>query len=105
EDLTCQPGISIQQDLALVNLLGLTHVERNGHHFIDGFSGSQREAQAFLKAHPDLYHMQDDRVRLKIDDGSCAIGSLDCPGFGASLPPDFDSATPMPAAAWPKSRR
>ncbi len=103
EDLTCQPGISIQQDLALVNLLGLTHVERNAHHFIDGFSGSQREAQAFLKAHPDLYHMQDGRVRLRIDDGMCAIGSLDCPGFGTSLPPDFDSASPMPAAEWPKS--
>lgn len=103
EDLTCQPGISLQQDLALVNLLGLTHVERNAHHFIDGFSGSQREAQAFLKAHPDLYHMQDGRVRLRIDRGRCVIASLDCPGFGAWLPPDFDGARPMPAAQWPKN--
>lgn len=103
EDLTCQPGISLQQDLALVNLLGLTHVERNAHHFIDGFSGSQREAQAFLKAHPDLYHRQDGRVRLKIDRGRCAIASLDCPGFGTWLPPDFDSAGPMPAAQWPRN--
>src|SRR5262249_6069091 len=39
EDLTTQPGTSVQQDLALVNLLGLTHVERNAHHFIDGFAG------------------------------------------------------------------
>jgi hypothetical protein len=103
EDLTCQPGISLQQDLALVNLLGLTHVERNAHHFIDGFSGSQREAKAFLNAHPDLYHLQDGRVRLKIDHGRCAIASLDCPGFGTSLPPDVDNAAPMPAAQWPKN--
>lgn len=102
EDLTCQPGISLQQDLALVDLLGLTHVERNAHHFIDGFSGSQREARAFLDAHPDLYHMQDGRVRLKIDKGRCAIASLDCPGFGTGVAPDFDAAAPMPAAQWPK---
>lgn len=102
EDLTCQPGISLQQDLALVNLLGLTHVERNAHHFIDGFSGSQREARAFLEAHPDLYRMQDGRVRLKIENGSCAISSLDCSGFGTSLAPDFEAAAPMPEARWPK---
>ena len=38
EDLTTLAGVSVQQDLALVSLLGLTHVERNGHHFIDGMS-------------------------------------------------------------------
>ncbi|HSI00675.1 MAG TPA: mandelate racemase, partial [Reyranella sp.] len=38
EDLTTWPGTSVQQDLALVSLLGLTHVERNAHHFIDGMS-------------------------------------------------------------------
>jgi hypothetical protein len=103
EDLTCQPGISLQQDLSLVNLLGLTHVERNAHHFIDGFSGSQREARAFLRAHPDLYHMQNGKVRLRIENGRCTIASLDCPGFGTWLPPDFDSARPMPAARWPKA--
>ena len=39
EDLTTQAGLSVQQDLALVALLGLADVERNGHHFIDGFDG------------------------------------------------------------------
>ena len=42
EDLTTQPGVSVQQDLALVSLLGLTHVERNAHHFIDGMSSASR---------------------------------------------------------------
>ena len=101
EDLTCQPGIAIQQDLALVNLLGLTHVERNAHHFIDGFGGrSEREARAFMHDHPDLYHLQDGKVRLHVDHGKFGIGSLDCVGFGASLAPDFDAAEPMPASAW-----
>ncbi|KAF5888502.1 mandelate racemase, partial [Rhizobium sp. PEPV16] len=34
EDLTCQAGLAVQQDLALVSLLGLSHVERNGHHYV-----------------------------------------------------------------------
>ena len=33
EDLTTWPGVSVQQDLALVSLLGLTHVERNAPSF------------------------------------------------------------------------
>ena len=38
EDLTIQAGIALQQDLALVSLLGLTHVERNGHHYVNGMA-------------------------------------------------------------------
>lgn len=102
EDLTCEPGIAIQQDLALVNLLGLTHVERNAHHFIDGFGGRpETEARAFLAAHPDLYHEQGGRVRLRLADGRFAIGSLDCGGFGSAALPDFAAAVPMPQADWP----
>ena len=56
EDLTTLAGVSVQQDLALVSLLGLTHVERNGHHFIDGMSfAPEAEQAAFARAHPDLY--------------------------------------------------
>ena len=39
EDLTIQAGLALQQDLALVSLLGLTHVERNGHHYVNGMAG------------------------------------------------------------------
>ena len=38
EDLTIQPGLALQQDLALVSILGLTHVERNGHHYVNGMA-------------------------------------------------------------------
>ncbi|APH72525.1 enolase C-terminal domain-like protein [Aquibium oceanicum] len=101
EDLTCEPGISLQQDLALVNLLGLTHVERNAHHFIDGFGGGRdAEAERFLDAHPDLYHRQDGRIRSRVDGGAFSIASLDTAGFGANLDPDFDRAETMPQSAW-----
>ena len=42
EDLTTQAGLAVQQDLALVNLLGLTHVERNGHHYVNGMAALPR---------------------------------------------------------------
>ena len=102
EDLTTQAGLSVQQDLALVSLLGLTHVERNGHHFIDGFAGRPiGETQDFLRAHPDLYHTHRGRVRLKIENGLLHIGSLECAGFGTSVVPDLSTTAPMPRADWP----
>ena len=39
EDLTIQAGLALQHDLALVSVLGLTHVERNGHHYVNGMAG------------------------------------------------------------------
>lgn len=102
EDLTCEPGVALQQDLVLVNLLGLTHVERNAHHFIDGFGGrAETEERAFCESHPDLYHRDGGKVRLKINGGAIAIGSLDCPGFGTSVEPSLEGAEPMPTAQWP----
>lgn len=102
EDLTTLAGVCVQQDLALVALLGLPHVERNGHHFIDGFSGRPKaEAYAFLEAHPGLYADTAHGPRLAIRDGMLDIGSLETPGLGATLEPDFTAMTPMPKAAWP----
>ena len=102
EDLTCEPGLAVQRDPALVNLFGLTHVERNAHHFIDGFDGRpEAEASAFLAAHGDLYRRRDGRVRLDVADGRLAIASLDCAGFGAEAIPDLAATEPMPAAEWP----
>jgi hypothetical protein len=102
EDLTTQAGLAVQQDLALVSLLGLADVERNGHHFVDGFAGRPiGESLAFLEAHPDLYHEADRQVRLSIEGGRIALGSLECPGFGSAVVPDLSTTAPMPKADWP----
>jgi len=102
EDLTTQAGLAVQQDLALVALLGLADVERNGHHFIDGFGGRpDAEAEVFLRAHPDLYDAQGGRVRLRIDAGRLDLRSLECPGFGTSVVPDLSTTSSMPRADWP----
>ena len=53
EDLTCQAGLAVQQDLALGALIGVTHAERNGHHYVDGFADTPAaEAEAFLRRIP-----------------------------------------------------
>lgn len=90
EDLTCQAGIAVQQDLALVALLGLDHVERNGHHYVNGMADlPAAEQAAFLAAHPDLYEQRAGAVRLRIHDGMIALGSLDTAGFASRADPDF----------------
>jgi len=96
EDLTTQAGVAVQQDLALVALLGLEHVERNGHHYVNGMAAlPEAEQQAFLKAHPDLYARTAGAVRLRILDGRLAIGSLACAGFGAAVEPDWTTMRAM----------
>jgi hypothetical protein len=96
EDLTIQPGIGLQQDMALVSLLGLTHVERNGHHYVNGMAGlPQAEQEAFLAAHPDLYERSHGAVRVRIADGMLSIGSLDCPGYASKAMPDWNTMRGM----------
>jgi hypothetical protein len=101
EDLTTWPGVSVQQDLALVSLLGMTHVERNAHHFIDGMSfAPEAEQRAFVAAHPDLYDKQDGKpARLKAVGGKLALGSLGGPGFAVGAEMDFKSMKPMVTGA------
>jgi L-alanine-DL-glutamate epimerase-like enolase superfamily enzyme len=97
EDLTIQPGLALQQDLALASLLGLTHVERNGHHYVNGMAGlPQAEQEAFLGSHPDLYEQSHGAVRVKIKDGNLQIGSLDCAGYASRAMPDWSSMKRMP---------
>ncbi|MBA3773074.1 MAG: hypothetical protein H0X13_11455 [Ramlibacter sp.] len=97
EDLTTQAGLSVQQDLALASLLGITHVERNGHHYVDGMAAQgESEQQAFLAAHPDVYERSHGAVRLKIQRGRIALASLDCTGYASAALPDFSAMASLP---------
>ncbi len=96
EDLTCQAGLAVQQDLALGALIGVTHAERNGHHYVDGFGDTPAaEAEAFLTGHPDLYTWDGGKVRLAIHDGDLLTGSLTAPGFATSVHPDWSTMQPL----------
>jgi hypothetical protein len=90
EDLTVQPGLALQQDLALVSLLGLTHVERNGHHYVNGMAALPApEQRAFLRAHDDLYEHSHGAVRVRIAHGELQIRSLGVPGYASAVLPDW----------------
>jgi hypothetical protein len=96
EDLTCQAGLGVQQDLALGALIGVTHAERNGHHYVAGFADTPgAEARAYLVAHPDLYRHEGNSVRLSIHDGDLLTGSLTAPGFATSVHPDWSALPPL----------
>jgi len=96
EDLTIQAGLALQQDLALVSILGLTHVERNGHHYVNGMAGLPAgEQERFLKSHADLYERSHGAVRVHIRDGKVQLGSLDCPGYASRAMPDWSHMKEM----------
>ena len=92
EDLTCQAGLAVQQDTALIAFHGIAHAERNGHHYADGFVGApESEQAAFAEAHPDLYRRDDGHTRLIIGNGSISARSLNGIGFAANAAPDWSS--------------
>jgi hypothetical protein len=98
EDLTMQAGLGVQQDLALAALLGLAHVERNGHHYVNGFAGQSAgdaEQKAFLAAQPGLYEKSHGSVRLAIRDGRIDLSSLEAPGFASAAQPDWATLVPL----------
>jgi hypothetical protein len=96
EDLTCQAGIAVQQDLALVSLLGIEHVERNGHHYVHGMRGlPQPEQRAFLRAHPDLYRDHRGVTCLRIEQGRIGTDSLWGVGYASGAEPDWSAMRTM----------
>ncbi|QRG08495.1 enolase [Xanthobacter dioxanivorans] len=110
EDLTCQAGLAVEQDTALIAALGLTHGERNGHHYVAGFGPApEAEARAFAAAHPDLYTEQDGRIVLDVRRGLLPTRALlAAPGFARRAEPDWESLapiTPRSAAPLPQAAR
>jgi hypothetical protein len=104
EDLTAQAGLALQQDLALVGLLGLAHGERNGHHYVDGFNGQGApadEQRAFQDAHASLYETTARGTRFAIRKGRIALDSLACIGFASGAVPAIESLAPMKTVAVP----
>jgi hypothetical protein len=88
EDLTNLPVVPLQADLAMVALLGISHVERNGHHYFFGLDHLTHEEQAAaLSKHPDLYVRSGETGVLDIRDGKISIRSIQVHGMGFSALP------------------
>jgi len=86
EDLCTLGPVALLQDLAMMALLGIGHVERNGHHYYRGLSllpaGWQ---EATLAAHGDLYRRHEDGVAcLRIEAGRVDLRSVNAAPFGVA---------------------
>lgn len=90
EDLANLGPVALLQDLAMMALLGIEHVERNGHHYYRGLSMWPADWQeATLDAQPDLYTRHPDGfARLEIREGRLDLRSVDAAPFGVK--PLFD---------------
>jgi hypothetical protein len=100
EDLTCQAGLAVQQDTALVALLGIGHAERNGHQYVEGFAGApEGEAEAFLAAHHGFYTRDGGSIRLAVDGGCLPTASLLVPGFAHAAEPRWGALQSLASPA------
>jgi len=94
EDLTAVPVHSLQQDLCLAASLGMTHSERNGHHYIRAFDfmpGTERDDA--LMRYPSLYETDArGNARVRIADAALHLAEVNTAhGFGVVGSPNWDS--------------
>jgi hypothetical protein len=100
EDLCNLGPVALLQDLSLMALLGIEHVERNGHHYYRGLSLWPEDWQTAVQTgHGDLYSRHEQGFAcLQIRAGNLKLDSVNAAPFG--LKPLLDPARfvrqPMP---------
>ena len=100
EDLANVGPVALLQDLAVVASLGITHLERNGHHYFRGLSMYDDELQTQVLAHhPDLYHRHADGfTAISLTDGAMQVGSVVDAPFGLGF--ELDPSRFVPLSDW-----
>ena len=87
----------MQQDSLLAASLGVTHIERNGHHYVDGF-GSRAARPKPTPSAPPIPGLYDrdrrGRVHLRVHDGRLDLRSLHGAGFARAAEPRWEHADP-----------
>jgi len=97
EDLMNIPVVPLHQDLCVAAALGITHSERNGHHYIRAFDYfSPREREQALQEFPDLYEAG--RPTVKVVNGVMDVRGITSFGFGVRSEPDWESLEKVPGA-------
>jgi hypothetical protein len=97
EDLVNVGPIALTQDLAMMALLGIDHVERNGHHYFRGLTMYPNNlAELTAEAHPDLYQRNENGlISLKIEQGRISLQSVNYFPFGCGVEPDLSPYLPL----------
>ncbi|MBI1387260.1 MAG: hypothetical protein GC154_02280 [bacterium] len=97
EDLANVGPIALLQDLAIMSLLGVEHVERNGHHYFSGLGMWPLSVQnSVLSKHNDLYEpSRDGFPTLRIQSGRINLNSVRSSPFGFDIEIDPSLFTPL----------
>lgn len=91
EDLMNIPVVPLHQDLCVAAALGITHSERNGHHYIRAFEYfSAQEREKAQREFPSLYGPNG----LRIQNGALDLREINATGFGVRSEPDWDFLEP-----------
>lgn len=103
EDLANVGPVALLQDLAMVALLGIPHVERNGHHYFRGLATHpQGVQQDVLRAHAGLYRQHEQGFpALDIRDGQLDLHTINNAPFGCGI--ELDAAQFTPLNTWIKA--
>ena len=100
EDLSSLPPLTVNQDLVVASMMGLTHIERNGHHYFGRLAPlDDHIEERVLAAHPDAFVSDDGRVRLRIDGGRIATASMLAAPFGLGTDIHTSGLAPLSAEA------
>jgi hypothetical protein len=104
EDLANIGPVALLQDLAVVATLGVSSVERNGHHYFAGLSAFPRPVQQqILACHGDLYAASSRGwPTLKITGGRLQLDSIVAAPLGVGFELDVSRFTPR--SAWNTSQ-
>ncbi|MFO1483036.1 MAG: hypothetical protein U1F71_06685 [Verrucomicrobiaceae bacterium] len=99
EDLAGMGPVAMLQDLSLMALLGITHVERNGHHYFRGLSMYPPQTQeAALQAHAGFYHRHPEGFpTIRIENGMLDVSTVNAAPFGCGLTLDVSAFEPLNA--------
>jgi hypothetical protein len=100
EDLANVGPVALLQDLSVMALLGIEHVERNGHHYFKGLSMYAEDVQEMVfEEHGDLYRKHEGGFpTLDIRGGNLKLGSVVNAPFGVS--PLLDVSGLLTLEAW-----
>lgn len=83
EDLSTLPPLTVTQDLVVAAALGMTHIERNGHHYFGRLAQLAPDVDDVARAaHPDLFENARGATRLRIRDGGVTLRSALAAPFG-----------------------
>lgn len=98
EDLTNVGPVALLQDLAVQAVLGVTSVERNGHHYFSGLAQFPPAIQQhMLTHHGDLYTRSSAGwPRLDVREGKITLGTTLRAPFGCALGLPLDELATLP---------